>query len=118
MRELDQTKVQALSERLVDLLNEDSELVNLEKVYALCSALFSLGVAMYDRPYQGRELLEKDYKSSPTFAGAVILASLLPHELYEIFVAESQGSAENARKWDIQSLRNFVSLMEKKNATV
>jgi uncharacterized membrane protein (DUF485 family) len=116
LKKLNQKSVEELSEKILELINS-FELTHLEKTYALTTALFSLGVAMYDKPFQSKELVKADFQRSPTFAAGVILTSFMPHALYEIFAAEATDPTSNAKKWDAESIKNFVSLMEKKNAS-
>lgn len=96
----DHKGTQALADKIVDLINE-SKLPVVERVYAVCGVLHSIGASLYDKPelIGNKTAIENDYRVSPTWGAGLILMSYLAHDLREMFVVEKINPEKNKKEW-------------------
>ena len=79
---LEQT--QKLADELAKVLNS-YKLSSVEKVYAVSALFRGIGEALYDLSDKSFSAVLKDYQSSPSWPGALMLMADTIHDLYNDF---------------------------------
>lgn len=85
---------------LLEVVNRrKGEVTMTELVFAAASLLKSLGLSIYDGPNPEYNALLKEYKTSPSWGGGLILFAENIGSLFRMFLEEASDPERNKEEW-------------------